>query len=162
MLKKQKRHAFTLLEMAIVLFIISLLVLIILPNLSTQREHATKIHENAMTNVVQTQLDLYENDTGQKAQSIDQLVENQYLTSAQAQKAASEHIKVVNGKAEQNENSPASLYSVGNDNCLGNCCVDDADWLALNAANHSEKRRASVLADLSSSMAGSSGTIKDQ
>lgn len=29
MLKKQKRHAFTLLEMAIVLFIISLLVLII-------------------------------------------------------------------------------------------------------------------------------------
>ena len=156
MLKKQKRHAFTLLEMAIVLFIISLLVLIILPNLSTQREHATKIHENAMTNVVQTQLDLYENDTGQKAQSIDQLVENQYLTSAQAQKAASEHIKVVNG------NSPASLPSVGNDNCLGNCCVDDADWLALNAANHSEKRRASVLADLSSSMAGSSGTIKDQ
>lgn len=97
MLKKQKRHAFTLLEMAIVLFIISLLVLIILPNL----EHATKIHENAMTNVVQTQLDLYENDTGQKAQSIDQLVENQYLTSAQAQKAASEHIKVVNGKAER-------------------------------------------------------------
>ena len=101
MLKKQKRHAFKLLEMAIVLFIISLLVLIILPNLSTQREHATKIHENAMTNVVQTQLDLYENDTGQKAQSIDQLVENQYLTSAQAQKAASEHIKVVNGKAER-------------------------------------------------------------
>ena len=67
-----------------------------LPNLSTQREHATKIHENAMTNVVQTQLDLYENDTGQKAQSIDQLVENQYLTSAQAKKPASEHIKVVN------------------------------------------------------------------
>lgn len=35
MLKKLKRQAFTLLEMAIVLFIISLLVLIILPNLST-------------------------------------------------------------------------------------------------------------------------------
>lgn len=157
MLKKQKRHAFTLLEMAIVLFIISLLVLIILPNLSTQREHATKIHENAMTNVVQTQLDLYENDTGQKAQSIDQLVENQYLTSAQART-----LKSSMERLSENENSPASLYSVGNDNCLGNCCVDDADWLALNAANHSEKRRASVLADLSSSMAGSSGTIKDQ
>ena len=101
MLNKTRRRAFTLLEMAIVLFIISLLVLIVLPNLSTQREHATKIHENAMTNVVQTQRDLYENDTGQRAQSIDQLVENQYLTAAQAQKATSEHIKVVNGRAER-------------------------------------------------------------
>ena len=101
MLNKTRRRAFTLLEMAIVLFIISLLVLIVLPNLSTQREHATKIHENAMTNVVQTQLDLYENDTGQRAQSIDQLVENQYLTAAQAQKATREHIKVVNGRAER-------------------------------------------------------------
>ncbi len=101
MLNKTRRRAFTLLEMAIVLFIISLLVLIVLPNLSTQREHATEIHENAMTNVVQTQLDLYENDTGQRAQSIDQLVENQYLTAAQAQKATSEHIKVVNGRAER-------------------------------------------------------------
>ena len=101
MLNKTRRRAFTLLEMAMVLFIISLLVLIVLPNLSTQREHATKIHENAMTNVVQTQLDLYENDTGQRAQSIDQLVENQYLTAAQAQKATSEHIKVVNGRAER-------------------------------------------------------------
>lgn len=101
MLNKTRWRAFTLLEMAIVLFIISLLVLIVLPNLSTQREHATKIHENAMTNVVQTQLDLYENDTGQRAQSIDQLVENQYLTAAQAQKATSEHIKVVNGRAER-------------------------------------------------------------
>lgn len=101
MLNKTRRRAFTLLEMAIVLFIISLLVLIVLPNLSTQREHATKIHENAMTNVVQTQLDLYENDTGQRAQSIDQLVENQYLTAVQAQKATSEHIKVVNGRAER-------------------------------------------------------------
>ena len=101
MLNKARRRAFTLLEMAIVLFIISLLVLIVLPNLSTQREHATEIHENAMTNVVQTQLDLYENDTGQRAQSIDQLVENQYLTATQAQKATSEHIKVVNGRAER-------------------------------------------------------------
>ena len=101
MLNKTRWRAFTLLEMAIVLFIISLLVLIVLPNLSTQREHATEIHENAMTNVVQTQLDLYENDTGQRAQSIDQLVENQYLTAAQAQKATSEHIKVVNGRAER-------------------------------------------------------------
>ena len=101
MLNKTRRRAFTLLEMAIVLFIISLLVLIVLPNLSTQREHATKIHENAMTNVVQTQLDLYENDTGQRAQSIDQLVENQYLTAAQAHKATSEHIKVVYGRAER-------------------------------------------------------------
>lgn len=41
---KKKQSGFTLLEMSIVLFIISLLVLIMLPNLSQQRKHANSIH----------------------------------------------------------------------------------------------------------------------
>ena len=53
----RKREAFTLLEMSIVLFIISLLILIVLPNLTAQRKSAKRIHRDAMVSVVQTQVD---------------------------------------------------------------------------------------------------------
>lgn len=98
-LKKQK--GFTLIEMAIVLFIISLLILIVLPNLAAERKHAVRIHRNAMVTVVQTQLDLYENDNGKKADSLAQLRQGAYLTDAQVKKAHDEHIVVHNGEARQ-------------------------------------------------------------
>ena len=99
--KKKKRSAFTLLEMAIVIFIISLLVLIILPNISGQKKRAQTVHESAMVNVVQTQLELYENDTGRQANSYADLTKGNYLTSQQAAKAESEHIKITDGRAVQ-------------------------------------------------------------
>lgn len=86
--------------MAIVMFIISLLILIVLPNLATQRKRAVKMHRNAMMTVVQTQLDLFENDHGKKASNYRQLVENNYLTNAQAKKAHDEHIAIHNGRAK--------------------------------------------------------------
>lgn len=97
----KKQQAFTLIEMAIVLFIISLLVLIVLPNLAAERKHAVKIHRNAMVTVVQTQLDLYENDNGKRASSLAQLRQGDYLTDAQLKKAHDEHIVVHNGQARQ-------------------------------------------------------------
>lgn len=95
----RKRPAFTLLEMSIVLFIISLLILIILPNLTQQRQNATRIHRDAMVSVVQTQVDAYENETGNNHVSLDQLRQHDYLTAAQVQKAKKEHITIINGKA---------------------------------------------------------------
>ncbi len=56
---KKMRSGFTLIEMTIVLFIISLLILIIIPNLSNQRKHAQSVHSSAMTEVVQAQIDAY-------------------------------------------------------------------------------------------------------
>ncbi len=97
----KKQPAFTLLEMSIVLFIISLLILIILPNLARQRQNASRIHRDAMVSVVQTQVDAYENETGATNVSLDQLRQHDYLTAAQVQKAKKEHIAVVNGKAVQ-------------------------------------------------------------
>lgn len=96
---KKKKAGFTLLEMSIVLFIISLLILIILPNLAQQRKNATRIHQNAMVAVVQTQVDAYENETGSANVSLDQLRQRDYLTAAQVQKAKKEHITIINGKA---------------------------------------------------------------
>ncbi|XIF20384.1 MAG: prepilin-type N-terminal cleavage/methylation domain-containing protein [Acetilactobacillus jinshanensis] len=58
----KKRKGFTLIEMTIVLFIISLLILIIIPNISKSREHAQDVHSNAMVSVVQSQIDAYLDD----------------------------------------------------------------------------------------------------
>ncbi|MDN6543613.1 MAG: prepilin-type N-terminal cleavage/methylation domain-containing protein, partial [Lentilactobacillus parabuchneri] len=44
---KKTRSGFTLIEMTIVLFIISLLILIIIPNLSNQRKLAQSVHSSA-------------------------------------------------------------------------------------------------------------------
>ncbi|WP_180367661.1 prepilin-type N-terminal cleavage/methylation domain-containing protein, partial [Oenococcus oeni] len=51
---KNKKQSFTLIEMAIVLFIISLLMLLILPNLNNQRKKAENTQAEAMVSVIQT------------------------------------------------------------------------------------------------------------
>ena len=81
----KKRNAFTLLEMSIVLFIISLLILIVLPNLSAQRKSAKRIHG-------------YSNDGGKEDVSLEELKEAKYLTAAQVKKAHEQHIVIVDGK----------------------------------------------------------------
>lgn len=96
----KKRKGFTLLEMSIVLFIISLLILIFLPNLTRQKTRANKVHRSAMTNVVQTQADLYENDSGDRPSSIKQLYSHQYLTKGQYEKALNYHLTISNGQVK--------------------------------------------------------------
>ena len=98
---KKKQSGFTLLEMSIVLFIISLLVLIMLPNLSQQRKHANSIHGKSMTSVIQTQIDAYENENGTDNVSLEELNKANYLTDAQVQQAHHEKIVIVDGKAIQ-------------------------------------------------------------
>jgi competence protein ComGC len=95
----KKRSGFTLLEMSIVLFIISLLVLIMLPNLSQQRKHANNIHGKAMVSVIQTQVDAYENEFGTANVTLEELKNNNYLTASQVQRARQEKISIVDGKA---------------------------------------------------------------
>lgn len=94
----KKRRGFTLLEMSIVLFIISLLVLIILPNISRQRQNALHIHKDAMTNVIQTQSELYTNETGRRAANLKELADHHYLSKNQLSRAQREHIVLHHGK----------------------------------------------------------------
>lgn len=91
-----KRHGFTLVEMTIVLFIISLLVLIILPNLSGQRHRAQGIHRGAMMTVVQGQVTAYLDDH-QTAMTVDYgvLEKSGYLTTQQVSEAKREGITIV-------------------------------------------------------------------
>lgn len=100
----RKRKGFTLIEMTIVLFIISLLVLIIIPNMTKSRENANAVHKNAMISVVQSQLDDYlddhpENDEPGRGVSLSKLQTSGYLSNDQVKKASAEKIDIDNSKA---------------------------------------------------------------
>lgn len=101
---KKTRKAFTLIEMVIVLFIISLLLLIMIPNLVQQKDHANSKSEEAFRTTLVTQAGLYlENnyDKGSKENNtstntadksdgkvtIKELEDGKYITHNQALKA---------------------------------------------------------------------------
>lgn len=97
----KKRTAFTLIEATIVLFIIGLLMLLILPNLTKQRENAQATHREAMAATVQTQIDLYMNDhPGQYSVNLGQLESEGYLTKNQVQKVKDLKINVEGDSAQ--------------------------------------------------------------
>jgi len=92
------RKGFTLIEMVIVLAIIALLMLIIVPNLNTQRESAHKRQSAALVTVVQNQAEMYINDFDIKDPSqvtLKLLEDKGYLTEKQAKQADDEKVQVV-------------------------------------------------------------------
>ncbi|USS86787.1 competence type IV pilus major pilin ComGC [Fructilactobacillus cliffordii] len=95
------RKGFTLIEMTIVLFIISLLILIIIPNLGSQKKHARSVHGSAMTSMVQTQIDSYSDELGDGNVNFPKLVEHHYLTEKQVQQAQAENIAIEGNHAYQ-------------------------------------------------------------
>ncbi|MEJ6400434.1 competence type IV pilus major pilin ComGC [Nicoliella lavandulae] len=98
---KRHRDAFTLIEMTIVLFIISLLILIIIPNLNNQRNNAKSIHGNAMESVIQTQIDSYLNENNEDNVSYDVLLSKGYLNERQVKQAQQNGIKIINNNAQK-------------------------------------------------------------
>ena len=93
MLKTRKHAAFTLIEMVIVLFIVSLLLLIIIPNINQQKQAAQSKTEAAFQTTLQTQVDMYEgaNPTWQK------LLDEHYLSKAQYNKATDRGYAIEDG-----------------------------------------------------------------
>ncbi|MQS76886.1 competence type IV pilus major pilin ComGC [Companilactobacillus halodurans] len=88
---KRIRKGFTLIEMVIVLFIISLLLLIMIPNLAAQKDHADKRSEEAFRTTLKTQAELYyENHKGEadsETVTLGQLVKEKYITDSQEKHA---------------------------------------------------------------------------
>ena len=74
----------------------------IIPNLTKQRHNANSIHQRAMVNVIQTQADLFENETGYPASNLEQLYNKQYLTSSQLRAAEQNHIEINHGQVRKN------------------------------------------------------------
>lgn len=82
-LRQKTVKGFTLVEMLIVLLIISVLMLLFVPNLSKQKDVVREKGDAAVVKVVESQMDLYEVKTGDKP-TVDDLVEVGYITSEQA------------------------------------------------------------------------------
>lgn len=65
-MKKKVYQAFTLVEMMIVLLIISVLVLLFIPNLSQEKEKVVEKGDQAIVQTIKTQIELAEFDQAEK------------------------------------------------------------------------------------------------
>lgn len=90
--EKREYAGFTLLEMLIVLFIIAALILIFIPNLSSQREKITKQTDEALEKVVKTQVEMFLLNGETEALNYENLVKLKYLTPEQSEKAQKKEI----------------------------------------------------------------------
>ncbi|HEM2541235.1 TPA: prepilin-type N-terminal cleavage/methylation domain-containing protein [Streptococcus suis] len=86
-LLKLKKKAFTLVEMLVVLGIISLLLLIFVPNLSKQKDAIQEKGNAAVVKVVESQMELYELEHDKEATVAD-LQADGYITEKQAEQYA--------------------------------------------------------------------------
>ncbi|MDE6376016.1 MAG: prepilin-type N-terminal cleavage/methylation domain-containing protein [Ligilactobacillus sp.] len=95
-MKKTKMKAFTLVEMAIVIFIISLLILIIIPNVAKQRSNAEKVNTQALQAELNTQAQLYADEKGTEMENVapTDLEKDGYLTAKQVAAIEKHHLKV--------------------------------------------------------------------
>ena len=82
MKKKQKYAGFTLLEMLIVLLIISVLILLFVPNLAKHKETVDKKGNEAIVKIVESQIELYTLEKN-KTPSLNELVNEGYITKEQ-------------------------------------------------------------------------------
>ncbi|EXJ22777.1 Late competence protein ComGC [Alkalibacterium sp. AK22] len=88
-LKKRLRQdkGFTLIEMTLVLFIISALLLLFIPNLTGRQDKADNTSTQAMETVLQSQVELYRMDVGSHPESFESMKQGNYLTSSQVERA---------------------------------------------------------------------------
>jgi len=85
-LTKKNKSAFTLVEMLVVLFILSILILIMVPNLMKHKEFAEEKADRAIVKVVESQAAIYEvSHAGEKA-TLANMKASKYLTKEQVEK----------------------------------------------------------------------------
>lgn len=92
-------RGFTLIEMLIVLLVISILLLLFIPNLTNQTDRVNDMGCDALVQVVQAQADAYYLEHKTRVNDIQILVDNDYLDEEQIT-CGEKEITVVNGKAK--------------------------------------------------------------
>ena len=83
-MKNKRVKGFTLVEMVIVIAIIAMLILLIVPGLSKQKERATSKTDEALRTTVETQRQLAA-DNGDGA-SLEELVKKEYISQKQKER----------------------------------------------------------------------------
>ena len=97
---KKIHKAFTLIEMVIVLFIISLLLLIMIPNLMTEKNKADERSNEAFVSMIKTQREMYAGNNAGTVPTLKQLKDHGYISDKQYEKA--ESLKIPETAAEKN------------------------------------------------------------
>lgn len=93
--KLREDDGFSLLEMAIVIMIITALLLLIIPNVSKVSDKTDETTSEAVVNTVETQILLYEMDSGEKLEGdalLNALIDGKYITPEQ-RKAYEEYLR---------------------------------------------------------------------
>ena len=91
-LKKAKVQAFTLVEMLVVLLIISVLLLLFVPNLTKQKEAVNDKGKAAVVKVVESQAELYSLNKNEEA-TLSKLQADDRITEEQAKSYKEYHAK---------------------------------------------------------------------
>jgi competence protein ComGC len=86
MKNKKAYSGFTLIEMLIVLLIISVLILLFVPNLSKHKETVNEESNQAIVKVVETQMELYSIEKDSALPNTETLVKEGYITEDQKEK----------------------------------------------------------------------------
>ncbi len=81
--KLKENKGFTLIEMLLVLLIISVLLILIIPNISKQSEHIQKTGCSAQLKLVESQIEAYTLKFNRKPSTIDELVQEGYIKENQ-------------------------------------------------------------------------------
>ncbi|WP_423188788.1 competence type IV pilus major pilin ComGC [Alkalibacterium sp. f15] len=83
----KREDGFTLIEMSLVLFIISALLLLFVPNIANRQEGANKTSDEAIVTVLQSQADMYTMDRKVAPATFKDMETKNYLTPKQSEKA---------------------------------------------------------------------------
>ncbi len=94
-----KKKGFTILEMILVLTVITIIVLISLPNISQKKDLINDVGCKALIEVVDSQILAYEID-GRRVSSIDDLIKAGLITEKQATCPNGTRIYIENGQAK--------------------------------------------------------------
>ncbi|AXY25181.1 prepilin-type cleavage/methylation domain-containing protein [Suicoccus acidiformans] len=98
-LRKNKEQGFSLLEMLIVLIVVALLMVILIPNISSQRDRIDEQGKANITEIVHSQAQAYQMVEGAGPVSLDTLVSSGYLTDKQADEAV-KRMDGINSRAD--------------------------------------------------------------
>ncbi|ARJ49848.1 competence type IV pilus major pilin ComGC [Staphylococcus lutrae] len=97
--KFTRKEGFTLIEMLLVLLIISVLLILIIPNIAKQSEHIQKTGCAAQLKMVDSQIEAYTLKFNRQPASIDDLVHEGYIKENQKNCKSGEAITVRDGEA---------------------------------------------------------------
>ncbi|MGG0658602.1 competence type IV pilus major pilin ComGC [Rummeliibacillus pycnus] len=97
-MKSNNQKGFTLIEMLIVLFIISILILIAIPNVTKHFATVDKKGCDAYATMVQGQVEAYRIDIGKYPTSITELEDKDYLKVTDSKTCEGKTISITDGK----------------------------------------------------------------